>query len=184
MLNLVDEEYKSFVKASYRQLNIVIINVRSHPPLFQLISLRLFPGVYLLCRWCAPRPHGEPLDQPQPGRPPAIPPPNPGEPPVIAPVQNAPPDGFYIAAALFYAGSILCLFATLFAIPVKWRLSNHLLHGGGSVIGRRANHQRKLDALRKRESDLFLEAPMHMLLVALAILACGALSLNVIFAVL
>ena len=94
--------------------------------------------------------------------------PNPGEPPVIPLVQNAPLDGYYIATAFFYTGSILCFFSALLAIPGKWRLSNHFLSEGGSLIKRR-------DALEKWESDLLLVAPMHMILFALPFIIYGGL---------
>jgi len=52
------------------------------------------------------------------------------------------------------------------------------LHGGGSLIERCVDLQRKFDGLEKWRSDLVLKSPMAMLLVALALLVYGVCQLD------
>lgn len=99
---------------------------------------------------------------------------NPGETPIIPPAQEAPADRTDTVVTLFCASSMLCLFAALSVLLAKQCLRNYSPHAGGSLVERCANRQRKFDGLEKWRFDLVLKSPVVMLLIALALLACGA----------
>ena len=91
---------------------------------------------------------------------------------VVSPAQEA-PNGIDIAFALFFASSLHCIFAAIFAILLKQCLANYLVHKGESLIERCRDRQRKFDALEEWRFDLFLKIPRVLLLIALPLLICG-----------
>ena len=75
--------------------------------------------------------------------------------------------------AIFYTSSLIFLLAALLAALAKLCLSNYLQHKGETWIERRADCQRKLDALEKWRFDLFLKSPTVVFLIGALLLFCG-----------
>jgi len=165
---------KAFVERYDRELNTVIVMVRPLHTLHSRDSPDSAPcqallystvGAKLALSYVGPKPN--PNDKPA-----ALPALNLGETLIVPPVQEA-LNEIDIAVELFYASTMLCIFAALFAMLAKQCLSNYSRHKGGSLIERCRDRQRKFDALEKWRFDLFVKSPMVMLLVALPLLICG-----------
>ena len=102
--------------------------------------------------------------------------PNPGETPVVPSVQEAPPIGFYVAAGLFCASSLVSVLAVILAMLAKYRLKYHLLQEGGPMVGRGADRQ--LDTLKRWRLDLILKHHQAAFLITTYLIFCGFFQLT------
>ena len=96
-----------------------------------------------------------------------------GETLAIQPVQEAPTSEVPDAIVYFYESSLVSLLAAIFAMLAKECLNGYFLQERGSAVDRRADRQRKFDALKNWRFDLLIRTPQILLRTALLFLALG-----------